>query len=56
MVLWPNNDASGKTCMDAIELKLIEQGVASVQRVSLDVFKLKPSSKGGEPTLIKGGK
>ncbi|WP_338484574.1 DUF927 domain-containing protein [Pseudomonas trivialis] len=56
VVLWPDNDASGKTCMDAIELKLIELGVASVQRVSLDVFKLKPSSKGGKPTLIKGGK
>lgn len=56
VVLWPDNDASGTACMDAIELKLIELGAASVQRISLDVFKLKPSSKGGNPTLIKGGK
>jgi hypothetical protein len=56
VVLWPDNDASGKACMDAIELKLIELDAASVQRISLDVFKLKPSSKGGKPTLIKGGK
>ena len=56
VVLWPDNDASGKTCMDAIELKLIELGAASVQRISLDVFKFKPSNKAGKPTLIKGGK
>jgi len=56
VVLWPDNDASGKTCMDAIELKLIELGAASVQRISLDVFKLKPSNKGAKPTLVKGGK
>lgn len=56
VVLWPDNDSSGKTCMDAIELKLIELGAASVQRISLDAFKLKPSSKGGKPTLVKGGK
>ncbi|CRM34403.1 DUF927 domain-containing protein [Pseudomonas sp. 58 R 3] len=56
VVLWPDNDASGTACMDAIELKLIELGAASVQRVSLDVFKLKPSNKDGKPTLIKGGK
>ena len=55
VVLWPDNDASGKTCMVAVELKLIELGAASVQRIALDVFKLKPSSKGGKPTFVKGG-
>ncbi|WP_338509680.1 DUF927 domain-containing protein [Pseudomonas poae] len=56
VVLWPDNDASGKACMDAVELKLNELGATSVQRVSLDIFKLKPSSTEGKPTLIKGGK
>jgi len=56
VVLWQDNDASGMTCMEAVELKLIELGAASVQRIALDVFKLNPNSKGGKPTFVKGGK
>lgn len=50
VALWPDSDACGRTCMEAIELKVAELGAASVQRISLDVFKLKPNSKGGKPT------
>lgn len=56
VLLWPDNDASGKACMDAVESKLLELGAKSVQRLTLDVFKRKPTSKSGKPTFAKGGK
>ncbi|MFZ4964796.1 DUF927 domain-containing protein [Pseudomonas sp. Mn2068] len=56
VLLWPDNDASGKACMDAIEAKLLELGAESVQRVSLEAFKHKPSSRDGQPSFAKGGK
>jgi uncharacterized protein (DUF927 family) len=56
VLLWPDNDASGKACMDAIELKLLELGVESVQRVALEAFKRKPTTKDGKPSFAKGGK
>ncbi|PNG35305.1 DNA/RNA helicase, superfamily II protein [Pseudomonas protegens] len=56
VLLWPDNDASGKACMDAIEPKLLELGAESVQRVSFEVFKRKPTTKDGKPSFAKGGK
>ncbi|ROL72553.1 DNA/RNA helicase, superfamily II protein [Pseudomonas chlororaphis] len=56
VLLWPDNDASGKACMDAIEPKLLELGAESVQRVALEAFKRKPTTKDGKPSFAKGGK
>lgn len=56
VLLWPDNDASGKACMDAIEPKLLELGAESVQRVALEVFKRKATTKDGKPSFAKGGK
>lgn len=56
VLLWPDNDASGKACMDAIEPKLLELGAESVQRIALEVFKRKPTTKDGKPSFAKGGK
>ncbi|WP_416758171.1 DUF927 domain-containing protein [Pseudomonas sp. BNK-6] len=56
VLLWPDNDASGKACMEAIESRLLELGAESVQRVELEVFKRKPTTKDGKLSLAKGGK
>lgn len=56
VLLWPDNDASGKACMDAIEPMLLELGAESVQRVALEVFKRKATTKDGKPSFAKGGK
>ncbi|MDP4568733.1 DUF927 domain-containing protein [Pseudomonas sp. LPH60] len=56
VLLWPDNDASGKACMEAIEARLLELGAESVQRVELEVFKRKPTTKDGKLSLAKGGK
>ena len=56
VLLWPDNDASGKACMDAIRPKLLELGAESVQQIALEVFKRKPTTKDGKPWFAKGGK
>lgn len=55
VLLWPDNDSSGQSCMEAVAEKLREIGVASVQAIALDVFKRKPTLKNGKPTFAKGG-
>ncbi|WP_042956432.1 DUF927 domain-containing protein [Pseudomonas brassicacearum] len=55
VLLWPDNDSSGQSCMEAVAEKLREIGAASVQAIALDVFKRKPTLKNGKPTLAKGG-
>ncbi|WP_204128707.1 hypothetical protein, partial [Pseudomonas ogarae] len=55
VLLWPDNDSSGQSCMEAVAEKLREIGAASVQAVALDVFKRKPTLKNGKPTFAKGG-
>ena len=55
VLLWPDNDASGQSCMEAVAEKLREIGVTSVQAIALDVFKRKPTLKNGKPTFAKGG-
>lgn len=55
VLLWPDNDASGQSCMEAVAEKLRDIGAASVQAIALDVFKRKPTLKNGKPTFAKGG-
>ncbi|CAI8993488.1 DUF927 domain-containing protein [Pseudomonas brassicacearum] len=55
VLLWPDNDSSGQSCMEAVAEKLREIGAASVQAIALDVFKRKPTLKNGTPTFAKGG-
>ncbi|WP_457969419.1 DUF927 domain-containing protein [Pseudomonas sp. R4-84] len=55
VLLWPDNDSSGQSCMEAVAEKLREIGAASVQAIALDVFKRKPTLKNGKPTFAKGG-
>ncbi|CAN7652564.1 DUF927 domain-containing protein [Pseudomonas sp. LjRoot277] len=55
VLLWPDNDVSGKACMEAVANKLREIGAASVRVVALDVFKRKPTLKNGGAVFAKGG-
>ncbi|EIK57893.1 DUF927 domain-containing protein [Pseudomonas brassicacearum] len=55
VLLWPDNDSSGQSCMEAVAEKLCEIGAASAQAIVLDVFKRKPTLKNGKPTFAKGG-
>ena len=55
VLLWPDNDSSGQSCMEAVAEKLREIGAASVQAIALDIFKRKPTLKNGKPTFAKGG-
>ncbi|MEL4168630.1 DUF927 domain-containing protein [Pseudomonas sp. ZS001] len=55
VLLWPDNDSSGQSCMEAVAEKLREIGAASVQALALDVFKRKPTLKNGKLTFAKGG-
>jgi uncharacterized protein (DUF927 family) len=55
VLLWPDNDSSGQSCMEAVAEKLREIGAASVQAIALDVFKRKPTLRNGKPTFAKGG-
>ncbi|WP_445571331.1 DUF927 domain-containing protein [Pseudomonas sp. E102] len=54
VLLWPDNDSSGQSCMEAVAEKLREIGAASVQAIALDIFKRKPTLKNGKPTFAKG--
>lgn len=56
VVLWPDNDTSGKGCMEAVAEKLREIGAASVQVMSLNAFNRKPILKAGKPAFANGGK
>lgn len=56
VVLWPDNDSSGKLCMEEIAKKLHEIGAESVRFVELAVFKRKPTLKNDRPAFAKGGK
>ncbi|QKG66360.1 DUF927 domain-containing protein [Pseudomonas sp. B14-6] len=55
VLLWPDNDASGKACMETVVDKLREIGAASVRVIALDVFKRKPTLKSERPAFAKGG-
>jgi hypothetical protein len=47
VLLWPDNDDSGKACMEAVAEKLREIGAASVRFIALNSFKRKPALKNG---------
>ncbi|MCA5965446.1 DUF927 domain-containing protein [Pseudomonas sp. P129] len=55
VLLWPDNDDSGKTCMDAVANKLREIGAGSVRVIALEVFKRKPTMKNERAAFAKGG-
>ena len=55
VVLWPDNDPSGTTCMDAVAKKLEAIGADSVRAIALENFKRKPILKNGQPGFAKGG-
>lgn len=55
VVLWPDNDPSGTSCMDAVAKKLEAIGAESVRVIALENFKRKPTLKNGQPGFAKGG-
>jgi len=55
VLLWPDNDAPGMKCMDALADHLRKLGAASVQTVALTVFGQLPGMDGERPTFAPGG-
>ncbi|ENB9665332.1 MULTISPECIES: DUF927 domain-containing protein [Pseudomonas] len=55
VLLWPDNDAPGIKCMDALADHLRKLGAASVQTVALTAFGLLPGMEGERPTFAPGG-
>ncbi|MGE8111862.1 DUF927 domain-containing protein [Pseudomonas sp. NPDC086566] len=55
VLLWPDNDAPGLKCMDALADHLRKLGAASVQTVALTVFRQLPGMDGERPTFAPGG-
>ena len=55
VLLWPDNDDSGKGCMDTVAEKLREIGAVSVRFIELEVFKRKPTLKNDHAAFAKGG-
>ncbi|MCY1400897.1 hypothetical protein D9M71_160010 [compost metagenome] len=53
--LWPDNDAPGLTCMDAVAGHLLQLGAASVRMLALKVFQQRPGVDGERPTFAPGG-
>ncbi len=55
VVLWPDNDLSGTTCMEAVAKKLEAIGADSVRVIALENFKRKPTLKNDLHGFAKGG-
>lgn len=55
VLLWPDNDAPGLKCMDALAEHLRQLGAASVRVVALTVFGQRPGLDGERPTFAPGG-
>lgn len=55
VLLWPDNDAPGLKCMDALAEHLRQLGAASVRSVALTVFSQRPGFDGERPTFASGG-
>ena len=55
VLLWPDNDAIGLKCMDALAEHLRQLGAASVRSVALTVFSQRPGIDGDRPTFAPGG-
>lgn len=55
VILWPDADDPGKTCMDKLAALLQHAGAASVHRVRLDRLALDPQTdENNSPTLTQG--
>ncbi len=55
VLLWPDNDVSGRACMQTVADKLREIGATSVRVITLEVFNRKPTLKNGAAAFAKGG-
>nr|WP_294973712.1 DUF927 domain-containing protein [uncultured Pseudomonas sp.] len=55
VLLWPDNDAPGLKCMDALAEHLRQLGAASVRQVALTVLSQRPGLDGVRPTFALGG-
>lgn len=55
VLLWPDNDAPGLKCMDALAEHLRQLGASSVRLVALAVFNQQPGLDGARPTFTPGG-
>lgn len=55
VVLWPDNDIPGQTCMEALAERLRKLGVASVRVLPLTVFHQRPGLDGESPTFAEDG-
>ncbi|KFE51172.1 DUF927 domain-containing protein [Pseudomonas syringae] len=55
VLLWPDNDAPGLGCMDALSEHLHELGATSVRMIALTVFNQRPHFANETPTFTKGG-
>lgn len=55
VLLWPDNDAPGLTCMDALAEHLRQLGAASVRMLALTVFSQRPGLAGDAVTFAPGG-
>ncbi|MGP6462398.1 DUF927 domain-containing protein [Pseudomonas parakoreensis] len=55
IVLWPDNDSSGFSCMEEVAKRLHEIGAESVRFIELTVFKRKPTLKEDRAAFAKGG-
>jgi putative DNA primase/helicase len=51
VLLWPDNDAPGLKCMDAIARHLNELGAASVKVINLEAFNQTPAMSKGKPSF-----
>lgn len=55
VLLWPDNDAPGLTCVEALADHLHRLGVASVRTVALTVFDRRPLIEDDRPAFAPGG-
>lgn len=56
VLLWPDNDAPGLKCMDALAEHLRQLGASSVRLMALEVFNQQPGLDGARPIFTPGGK
>lgn len=55
VLLWPDNDEPGITCMDALAQHLTSIGAQRVQLIALPVLQQQPGMASGKPTFSQGG-
>ncbi|MEA1606885.1 DUF927 domain-containing protein [Pseudomonas spirodelae] len=55
VLLWPDNDAPGLACMDALAERLRQLGAASVRVMALAIFSQRPGLAGDAVTFAPGG-